>query len=157
VEERPDAAVRHTFHRIAPRYRVGLVRSHPTYVLNHYLDKLTERELEVASSADAATAFQVRHFLVGRRHAIVLARSYPAAFFIDRRGSESELAKEVTQSFLEYPRIWHRLHCRSFGNLFRCLDGTLCVQFKGEGLLRLLKRLRPKLRKQLLIHIASNI
>ena len=78
----PDAAVHHAFERISRADRAGLIRRHATYVLNHHLDWLTELELEVASGADPMTAFSLRHFMEGRRLAILLARSYPASFFV---------------------------------------------------------------------------
>jgi hypothetical protein len=77
IARNPDAAVHHAFERISRADRAGLVRKHATYVLNHYLDWLSELELEIASSADAMTAYNLRHFTEGRRHAILLAKSYP--------------------------------------------------------------------------------
>ena len=91
MERNPEAAVRHAFERIPRADRIGLVRTYSTLALNHHLDRMTEMELEVASGADAMTAFHLRHFLDGRRHAILLSKSYPAAFFSDRRGEESGL------------------------------------------------------------------
>jgi hypothetical protein len=157
LERNPEAAVRHAFERIPRAARIGLVRTYSTLVLKHHLDRMTEMELEVASGADATTAFQLRHFSDGRRHAIVLSKSYPAAFFIDRYGAESSLDGEVKQSVLDYPRIWHRNHYRSFGILFRGLACTLGTQFSGNELLRLFENLGPKLRKELQIHIGSLI
>jgi hypothetical protein len=118
---------------------------------------MTEMELEVASGTDAMAAFHLRHFLDGRRHAILLSKSYPAAFFSDRRGEKSGLDGEVTQSVLEFPRIWHRTHYRSFGILFRALACTLGIHFSGDDLLQLHKKLGAKLRKELQIHIGSRI
>jgi hypothetical protein len=157
MERNPEAAVLHAFKRIPRADRIGLVRSCSALVLNHHLDRMTEMELEVASGADAMTGFHLRHFLEGRRHAIVLSKSYPAAFFIDQRGEESELDGEVKQSVLEFPRIWHRTHYRSFGILLRSLACTLGIHFSGDDLLRLHGKLGAKLRKELQIHIGSRI
>jgi hypothetical protein len=157
LELNPEAAVRHSFGRIPRADRVGLVRTYSTLALNHHLDRMTEMELEVASGADAMTAFHLRHFLDGRRHAVLLSKSYPAAFFTERRGAQFELDGEVMQSVLEFPRIWHRSHNRSFGILFRALACTLGIQFSGNELLQLLEKLGPKLRKELRIHIGSRI
>lgn len=157
MERNPEAAVRFAFERIPRADRIGLVRTYATLALNHHLDRMTEMELEVASGTDAMTAFHRRHFLEGRRHAILLSKSYPAAFFSNRRGEESGLDHEIRQSVLEHPRIWHRSHYRSFGILFRALECTLGIHFSGDGLLQLHEKLGAKLRKELQIHIGSRI
>lgn len=157
MERNTEEAVRFAFERIPRTDRIGLVRTYATLVLNHQLDQMTEMELEVASGADAMTAFHLRHFLEGRRHAILLSKSYSAAFFSDRRGEESGLDQEIKQSVLEHPRIWHRSHFRSFGILFRSLACTLGTHFSGDDLLRLHEKLGAKLRKELQIHIGSRI
>lgn len=157
MERNPEAAVLHAFKRIPRADRIGLVRTYSTLALNHHLDRMTEMELEVASGADGMTAFHLRHFLDGRRHAILLSKSYPAAFFSDRRGEDPGLDYEIRQSLLEHPRIWHRSHYRSFGILFRALACTLGIHFSGDDLLQLHEKLGAKLRKELQIHIGSRI
>lgn len=157
MERNPEAAARYGFQQIPRADRIGLVRTYSTLALNHHLDRMTEMELEVAAGADAMTAFHLRHFLEGRRHAIVLSKSYPVAFFIAQRGAESELDGEVKQSVLEFPRIWHRTHYRSFGILFRSLACPLGIHFSGDDFLRLHEKLGAKLRKELQIHIGSRI
>jgi hypothetical protein len=157
MERNPEAAVRHAFKRIPRADRIGLVRTYSTLALDHHLDRMTEMELEVASGTDAMTAFNLRHFVESRRHAILLSKSYPAAFFSDRRGEESELDHEIRQSVLEHPRIWHRSHYRSFGILFRALECTLGIHFSGDDLVQLHEKLGAKLRKELQIHIGSRI
>lgn len=157
ITRNPDAAVHHAFERISRADRAGLVRKHATYVLDHYLDHLTELELEIASSADAMTAFSLRHFLEGRRLAILLARSYPASFFVGKGDHGCGLAEEVKHSVTHYPRIWHRIHHHSFVILFRSLASTLGIVFSGEELLELQTRLGTRLAKELRRHIGSLI
>lgn len=157
MERNPEAAVRHAFERVPRADRIGLVRTYSTLALNHHLDRMTEMEIAVASSADAMTAFHLRHFLDGRRHAILLSKSYPAAFFSDRRVDVSGLAQEIRQSVFEHPFIWHRAHQKSFGVLFRGLECTLGIHFPGNDLVQLHEKLGAKLRKELQIHIGSRI
>lgn len=157
INRRPEAAIRHAFERIPRADRIGLVRKFSTFVLDHHLDRLTELELEVASGADAMTAFKLRHFLDDRRHALLLAKSYPAAFFSEPREKRSELEAEIRRSVIDHPRIWRRAHYRSFGILFRSLESTLAIRFSGEELLELIDSLGPKLRKELQFHLASKI
>lgn len=153
---KPEIPVLAGFDRIPRADRVDLVRSHATYVLNHHLDRITELELEVASGADPKTAFGLRHFLEGRRHAILLARSYPAALFAgDADGGG--LADEVKRSVLDYPRIWHRIHHHGFGILFKGLASTMGIVFSGKELLELESRLGRRLTKELRSYIASLI
>jgi hypothetical protein len=154
---KPEIPVLAGFDRISRADRVGLVRSHATYVLYHYLDQLTELELEVASSADSITAFKLRHFMEGRRHAIILARSYPASFFVVPASRDPGLTDEVKRSVLDYPRIWHRIHHRSFTILFKALASTMGIVFSGAELLELQTRLGKRLTKELRCHIASLI
>lgn len=157
IERRPEAAIRHAFDRIPRADRIGLVRKYATFVLNHQLDRLSELELEVASSADAMTAFKLRHFVEDRRHALLLAKSYPAAFFTEPHEDWSQLEAEVRQSVLEHPRIWRRSHYRSFGILFRSLQSTLGIYFSGEQLLQLSENLGSKLKQELQQYIGSQI
>jgi hypothetical protein len=157
IERRPEAAIRHAFDRIPRADRIELVRKYSNFVLNHHLDRLSELELEVASSADAMTAFKLRHFVDDRRHALMLAKSYPAAFFIEPREDWSQLEAEVRQSVLEHPRIWRRSHYRSFGILFRSLQSTLGIYFSGEQLLQLSENLGSKLKQELQQYIGSQI
>jgi hypothetical protein len=157
IARNPDAAVHHAFEQISRADRAGLVRSHATYVLNHYLDWLTELELEIASSADAMTAYKLRHFTEGRRHAILLARSYPASFFVDWSRHDQRFADEVRLSLMEYPRIWHRIHHHSFPILFRSLASTMGIVFSGDELLELQSQLGTRLSKELRRHIGSLI
>jgi hypothetical protein len=157
IERRPEAAIRHAFDRIPRADRIGLVRKYSNFVLNHHLDRLSELELEVASSADAMTAFKLRHFVEDRRHALLLAKSYPAAFFIEPREDWSQLEAEVRQSVLEHPRIWRRSHYRSFGILCRSLQSTLGICFSGEQLLQLSENLGTKLKLELQQYIGSQI
>ena len=157
VARNPDAAVHHAFERISCADRAGLVRKHATYVLNHYLDCLTELELEVASSADPMTAFTLRHFMEGRRLAILLARSYPASFFVGRDGHGCGLVDDVKHSVTHFPRIWHRIHHHSFAILFRSLASTMGIIFSGDELLELQTRLGTRLSKELRRHIGSLI
>lgn len=157
IARNPDAAVHHAFERISRADRAGLVRSHATYVLNHYLDWLTELELEIASSADAMTAFNLRHFVADRRHAIILARSYPASFFVDWSRHDQGFADEVRNSLMNFPRIWHRIHHHSFSILFRSLASTMGIVFSGDELLELQSRLGTRLKKELNRHIGSLI
>ena len=157
IEKRPEAAIRHAFHRIPRAERIGLVRKHSTFVLSHYLDRLTELELEVASGSDAMTAFKLRHFVDDRRHALLLAKSYPAAFFTEPREDWSQLVAEVRQSVLEHPRIWRRSHYYSFIILFRSMQSTLGIYFSGKELLKLSENLGPKLKQELQQYIGSLI
>jgi hypothetical protein len=156
LSKRPDAALRHTFERIPRPERIGLVRTFSTIALNYQLDNMTEKELEVASEADAMTAFNLRHFLEDRRHAIVLSKSYTASFFIWIE-KESELSQEIIKSVIEHPRIWHRSHHRSFAILFGSLQSTLGIRFSGKELLELSKNIGLKLRTELQLHIGSKI
>jgi hypothetical protein len=157
IQRRPEAAIRHAFDKIPRADRIGLVRRYSTYVLDHYLDRLTELELEVASSADAMTAFKLRHFVDDRRHALLLAKSYPAMFFAVPREDWSHLEAEVRQSVLEHPRIWRRSHYYSFIILFRSLHSTLGIYFSGEELRQLSENLGSKLKIELQQYISSNI
>ncbi len=157
IARNPDAAVHYAFERISRADRAGLVRKHATYVLNHYLDWLTELELEIASSADGMTAFNLRHFTEGRRHAILLARAYPASFFADWSRHDQGFADEVRNSLTNFPRIWHRSHHHSFGILFRSLASTMGIVFSGDELLELQTRLGTRLSKELRRYIGSLI
>jgi hypothetical protein len=157
VARNPDAAVHHAFALISRADRAGLVRRHATYVLNHHLDWLTELELEIASSADPMTAFSLRHFMEGRRLAILLARSYPASFFVGRDGHGCGLVDDVKHSVTHFPRIWHRIHHHSFPILFRSLASTMGIVFSGDELLELQTRLGTRLSKELRRHIGSLI
>ncbi len=157
ITRNPDAAVHHAFAQISRADRAGFVRSHATYVLNHYLDWLTELELEIASSADAMTAYNLRHFTEGRRHAILLARAYPAAFFVDWSRHDQGFADEVRLSLMDYPRIWHRIHHHSFAILFRSLASTMGIVLSGAELLELQSRLGTRLSKELRRHMGSLI
>jgi hypothetical protein len=157
LSKRPDAAVRYAFERIPRADRINLVRTYSTLALNYQLDRMTEKELEVASESDAMTAFNLRHFLEDRRHAIALSESYPAFFFIDRLEDESELIQEIIKSVIEHPRVWHRSHHRSFSILFRSLQSTLGIRFSGKELLDLSENLGPKLKTELQLHIGSSI
>ncbi len=157
LTKRPDAAIRHAFERIPRADRIDLVRTYSTLALNYHLDRMSENELEVASSADAMTAFKLRHFLEDRRHAIVLSESYPAFFFIDLIENEFDLTQEIINSVIEYPRIWYRSHYQSFEILFRSLKSTFWIDFSGEELLKLAEKLGPKLRKEIQIYIGSKI
>jgi hypothetical protein len=157
IEMRPEAAIRHAFDRIPRADRICLVRKYATFVLDHHLDSLTELELEVASVADAMTAFKLRHFVEDRRHALLLAKSYPAGFFIDRRDKESELQAEIRQSVLDYPRIWRRSHYRSFTILFHSLHSTLGIRFSAEEFFHMSGKLGKKLRGELQLHIGTQI
>jgi hypothetical protein len=157
ITKNPDASVYYAFERISRADRAGLVRKHATYVLNHYLDHLTELELEIASSADSMTAYNLRHFTEGRRHAILLARSYPASFFVDWNRDDQGFADEVRLSLMDYPRIWHRIHHHSFAILFRSLASTMGIVFSGDELLELQAHLGTRLTKELKRHIATLI
>ena len=157
IQQEPFAAVQHAFAKIPRNVRIGLVRKFSTYVLEHHLDRLTERELVAASCADAKTAFPLRHFVEGRRHAIMLANSYPASFFMKQHPRGSDFLAEVKDSVLEHPRIWRDSHHQSFAILFRALASTLGVVFTGKELLALSQKLGPGLRAELQKYIASKI
>jgi hypothetical protein len=157
IQQEPFAAIIHAFGRIPRSVRIGLVRKFSTYVLDHHLDRLTDRELVAASCADAKTAFPLRHFVEGRRHAIMLASSYPASFFLEEHTRGSDFFAEVKDSVLEHPLIWRNSHHQSFPILFRALASTLGVAFSGVELLTLSKKLGPGLRTELKNCIASRI
>jgi hypothetical protein len=157
IQQEPFAAVQHAFGKIPRTVRIGLVRKFSTYVLEHHLDRLTERELVVASCADAKTAFHLRHFVESRRHAIMLSNSYPASFFMEREVNGPEFLAEVKDSALEHPRIWRSSHHQSFSILFRALGATLGVAFTGVELLALSQKLGPGLRAELQKYIVSRI
>ena len=157
ARNRPEVPLLAEFDRISRADRAHLVRSHATYVLNHHLDQLTELELEIASGADAMTAFGLRHFLEGRRHAVLLAGSYPASLFAVPANNDRGPADEVKRSVLDYPGIWHRIHHHGFAILFGALASTMGIVFSGEELLELESRLGKRLAKELRSHIASLI
>lgn len=157
IQQEPFAAVQHAFRRIPRAVRIGLVRKFPTYVLDHHLDRLTEQELVAASCADARTAFPLRHYVEGRRHAIMLANSYPASFFMERHAREPEFLAELKDSVLKHPRTWRSSHHQSFVILFRALSSTLGVAFSGKELLALSQKLGPGLRAELQKYIVSRI
>ncbi len=157
IQHEPFAAVKHAFVRIPRTIRIGLVRQFSTYVLEHHLDRLNERELEAASCADARTAFPLRHFVDGRRHAILLANSYPSSFFMMPHSHDPDFMAEVKNSVLEHPRIWRSAHHQSFAILFRALSSTLGVAFSGEELLTLTQKLGPALRSELRSFIGASI
>lgn len=157
IQQEPFAAVTHAFVRIPRAVRIGLVRKFSTYVLDHHLDRLTERELMAASCADAQTAFALRHFTEGRRHAIMLANSYPASYFLEGHTRGSEFLAEVKASVLEHPRVWRNSHHQSFALLFSALASTLGVAFAGVELLTLSQKLGPGLRTEIKNYIASRI
>jgi hypothetical protein len=157
IQQEPFAAIIHAFGSIPRSVRIGLVRKFSTYVLDHHLDRLTDRELVAASCADAKTAFPLRHFVEGRRHAIMLANSYPASFFMERHAREPEFLAELKDSVLEHPRIWQSSHRQSFAILFCALGATLGVEFTGKELLALVQKLGPGLRAELQKYIVSRI
>ncbi len=157
IQQEPFAAVKHAFVRIPRTIRIGLVRQFSTYVLEHHLDRLNERELETASCADARTAFPLRHYVEGRCHAIMLANSYPASFFMMPHSHDPDFMAEVKDSVLEHPRIWRSSHHQSFAILFRALSSTLGMAFTGVELLTLTQKLGPKLRAELQKCIVSRI
>jgi hypothetical protein len=157
IQQEPYAAVQHAFGKIPRTVRIGLVRKYSTFVLEHHLDCLIEGELMVASCADAKTAFALRHFTEGRRHAIMLANSYPASFFMEGQVLGLDFLEEVRDSVLEHPRIWRSSHHHSFAILFRALDSTLGVVFSGMELLTLSQKLGPGLRAELKKYIVSRI
>lgn len=157
IQQEPFAAVIHAFVRIPRNVRTGLVRKFSTYVLEHHLERLTERELVSVSSADAKTAFPLRHFVEGRRHAIMLANSYPASFFLLGHTSGPDFQAEVKDSVLEHPLIWWNSHHQSFAILFRALASTLGVEFTGKELHALVQKLGPGLRTEFRRFIASSI
>jgi hypothetical protein len=157
IQREPFAAVQHAFLRIPRAVRIGLVRKFSTYVLDHYLDRLTDRELVAASCADATTAFPLRHFAEDHRHAIMLSNSYPASFFMERHVHGPEFLAEVKESVLEHPRIWRNSHHHSFAILFCALSSTLGVAFTGVELLTLSQKLGPEQRTELKNYIVSRI
>ena len=157
IRKEPFSAVQHVFGRIPRAVRIGLVRKFSTYVLKHHLDRLNELELKAASCGDAKTAFPLRLFVEGRRHAIMLANSYPAAFFLVGHTSGPDFLAEVKDSVLDHPLIWRNSHHQSFPILFRALASTLGVVFTGKELLALSQKLCPMLRTELRRFIASCI
>lgn len=157
IQQEPYAAVQHAFAKIPRNVRIGLVRKFSSYVLEYHLDRLTERELVAASCADAKTAFPLRHFVEGRRHAIMLANSYPASFFMKQHAHGPEFLAEVKNSVHEHPRIWRSSHHHSFAILFRALDSTLGVVFAGMELLTLSQKLGQGSRAELQKYIVSRI
>jgi hypothetical protein len=157
IRREPFPAVQHVFACIPREIRVGLVRKFATFCLNHHLNRLTEKELEAASFADAKTAFPLRHFADGQRHAIMTSVSYPACFFMERHVQGSEFRREMKDSVLAYPRVWWRTHQQSFTILFSALSSTLGIHFSGEELLLLSRKLGPELRAELRKHIVCRI
>jgi len=151
IQQEPFAAVQHAFAKIPRNVRIGLARKFSSFVLEHHLDCLTELELVAASCADAKTAFPLRYFVEGRRHAIMLANSYPASFFLEGHTRGSDFFAEVKESVLEHPVIWRNSHHQSFAILFSALASTLGVVFTGKELLALSQKLgtvlRPELRR----------
>ena len=137
--------------------RIELVRNNPKLSLELYLDQLNERELKVAAQGAPKTAFSLRHYAEGRRHAILLANCYPASLLRPRCDHEAEFVLEVKDSVSDHLRIWRQSHDRSFHNLFRGLESVLGIHFSGPELLRLSDSLGRGLRKELLEYIASAI
>jgi hypothetical protein len=157
IQQEPFAAVQHAFAKIPRNVRIGLVRKFSSFVLEHHLDRLTQRELKAVSCADAKTAFPLRYYVEGRRHAIILANSYPASFFMKQHHHGSEFLAEVKDSVLEHSRIWRDSHHQSFTILFRALSSTLGVAFSGKELLALSQKLGPGLQAELQKYIVSKI
>jgi hypothetical protein len=157
IQQEPFAAVQYVFEKIPRTVRIGLVRKHSTFLLEHHLDRLTERELVVASCADAKTAFTLRHFVEGRCHAIMLSNSYPASFFMERLIHGPEFFVEVMESVFEHPRIWRNSHHQSFIILFRALESTLGVAFTAVELLAMSQKLSRALGAELRRFIGSRI
>jgi hypothetical protein len=89
--------------------RSELVRQHPTLALEIYLEQLTESELEATARADPKTAFDSRYYSEGRRHAILLAYSYPAALLKPRCAHEPEFVNELKNSSAIIPGSGARL------------------------------------------------
>jgi hypothetical protein len=137
--------------------RSELVRQHPTLALEIYLEQLTESELEATARADPKTAFDSRYYSEGRRHAILLAYSYPAALLKPRCAHEPEFVNELKNSVRDHPRIWRKAHDRSFSCVFRGIESVLGIQFSGPELLRLSDSLGRGLRKEIRHYIASAI
>jgi hypothetical protein len=138
-------------------FPIELVQKYPTLFLERHLYQLTERELEAAARAAPKTAFDLRYFAEGRRHAILLANSYPAALLKPRCSQDADFALEMKDSVFAHPRIWRQAHERSFHKLFRGIDSILGIRFTGQQLLGLTDSLGRNLRKELLDHIASGI
>jgi hypothetical protein len=157
IRREPFAAVQQVFVCIPREIRVGLVRKFSTYCLNHHLDRLTDKELAAASFADAKTAFPLRQFADGRRHAIMISVSYPACFFMERHLQRPEFLREMKDSVFAYPRVWWKSHQQSFTILFSALSSTLGIHFSGEELLLLSRKLGPELRAELRKHIGTRI
>lgn len=137
--------------------RIELVRNNPKLSLELYLDQLTERELKVAAQGAPKTAFSLRHFADGRRHAILLANCYPASLLTPRCNHEPDFVLEVKDSVCDHFRIWRQAHDRSIHELFHGIESVLGIHFTGPELLRLSDSLGRGLRKELLEYIASAI
>lgn len=138
-------------------FPIELLQKYPALFLERHLYQLTERELAVAAGAAPKTAFDLRYFAEGRRHAILLAYSYPAALLKPRCADEADFVNELKDSVFGHPRIWRQAHDRSFHKLFRGIEAVLGIQFTAGELLRLSKSLGRKLQKELREHIASGI
>jgi hypothetical protein len=118
-------------------FPIELLQKYPALFLERHLYQLTERELAVAAGAASKTAFDLRYFAEGRRHAILLAYSYPAALLKPRCADEADFVNELKDSVFGHPRIWRQAHDRSFHKLFRGIEAVLGIKFTAGELLRL--------------------
>ena len=134
-----------------------LVQKFPALFLERHFYQLTERELAVAARAAPKTAFDLRYYAEGRRHAILLAYSYPAALLKPRCADDADFVHELKDSVLGHPWIWRKAHDRSFHKLFRGIEAALGIQFTAPELLRLSDSLGRGLRKEIRQYIASAI
>jgi hypothetical protein len=158
IRANPDASLRHAFEEMPQKLRFQSLTRHPSYGLQHLLFRLSDAELRLCAKLAPSTAFPMRASLSAKKHAIILAASFPEAALDSNIGySSTSLRREIVVSLLRYPDEWLLYFNQSVPCLLQNLSTWLDLYLKPAELQRLARHLKPALRNDLFQYIAERI
>lgn len=157
ISKSPMGAVMFAVDKIDQNIRNTYLIDYAKYALLHSIKKLSDADLNLCSSVDMFTAYQVRNLMPSDRRAILLANSYMIAFFENHGRPMDNIQEEIRASIIEYPAQWRASDSGGFPSIFNGLRDYVFMDFDPLVIAALFEKAAPGDQQALAEFISSRV
>ncbi len=153
----PIGAVMFAVDKIPSNTRDNHLIDYAKYALLHSTEKLSDADLNLCSSVEMFTAYQIRNLMPSDRKAILLANSYMIAFVENHGRPMDNVHEEIRASMIEFPAQWRASDPGGFPSILNGLKDFAFMDYDPLIIATLLETAAPEDKQALAEFISSRV
>jgi len=157
ISKSPIGAVMFAVDKIDTNIRDTYLIDYAKYALLHSIKELSDADLNLCSSVDMFTAYQIRNLMPSDRRAILLANSYMIAFFENYGRPMDNVDEEIRASIIEYPVQWRASDSGGFPSILNGLKDYAYMDYDPLIIAALFEKAEPEDQRILAEFISARV